>query len=275
MTRMNRIGLLGCGLLGSALAERFRGAGFDVLGYDAEPARSLGARSAAQVAAECRRVVLCLPHSGIVHGVLDEIGSRLSRDSILIDTTTGSPESSASLGARYRYVDATVGGSSRLVRERKAIVIAGGDDALFAESRDLFDTFADRVFHVGPAGHGARMKLAMNLVLGLNRAALAEGLAFAEVYGLDPAVTLEVFKAGPSFSAAMDAKGARMLERNYAPDARLKQHHKDVRLILEAGKACGAKLPLSTLHDRLLGEAEQMGLGDQDNCAIVEWFRSR
>ncbi len=275
MTGMHQIGLLGCGLLGAALAERFRGAGYNVLGYDAEPARCMGARSASQVAAECRRIVLCLPDSGIVHGVLDEIGSRLSPDTILIDTTTGTPESSAGLAKRYRYVDATVGGSSKVVRDRKAIVIAGGDPELFEEARPLFDTFAERVFHVGPAGHGARMKLAMNLVLGLNRAALSEGLAFAEAYGLDSAVALEVFKAGPSYSAAMTAKGDKMLERNYAPEARLKQHHKDVRLILEAGKAWGARLPMSSLHDRLLGEAEEMGLGDQDNSAIVEVFRSR
>jgi len=272
---MEQIGLLGCGLLGSAMAERLRSAGFQVLGYDSHPSRCMGARSPAQVATECRRIVLCLPHSGIVQGVLSEIGPKLSAGSILIDATTGSPESCASLAARYRYVDATIGGSSRLVRERKAIVIAGGEKALFEDCRDLFETFAERVFHVGPAGYGARMKLAVNLVLGLNRAALAEGLAFAEAYGLDPALTLEVFQAGPSYSAAMRAKGRKMLDRNYAPEARLAQHHKDVRLILDAGKACGAKLPLSTLHDRLLSEASQMGLADQDNSAIIEWFRSR
>ena len=110
--------------------------------------------------------------------------------------------------------------------------MVGGDGGAFDACRDLFDALARAAFHVGPVGSGARMKLATNLVLGLNRAALAEGLAFARSIGLDPAQALEIVLRGAAASRVADAKGPRMLAGDFAPEARLSQHLKDVRLIL-------------------------------------------
>ena len=141
--------------------------------------------------------------------------------------------------------------------------MAGGDAEAFARCRDLFACFAPRAFHLGPCGSGARMKLVVNLVLGLNRAALAEGLAFAAACGVDPAVALEVLKAGVSYSRVMDTKGPKMLAADFTPEARLSQHLK------------GARLPLSGLHRELLERLEAAGLGAADNCAIIEAFRQR
>lgn len=273
-----RAGLIGVGLLGSALADRLIAAGFPLLTFDIDPANRAGepAEDAASVARTCDRVILCLPDSSISARVLDEIAPALRTDAIVIDTTTGDPAEMERFGRRgFRYVDATVAGSSQQVRAGEAIVMAGGAPEDFAACREVFDAIAARTFHTGPCGSAARMKLVVNLVLGLNRAVLAEGLAFAERCGVDPAAALEVLRASPAYSKAMDAKGAKMLARDWTPQARLKQHRKDVRLILAEGARTAARLPLSETHDRLLFEAEKAGLADADNSAILEAFLRR
>ncbi|MBI4893628.1 MAG: NAD(P)-dependent oxidoreductase [Acidobacteria bacterium] len=278
------VGLIGVGLVGTALAERLLAAGFQVTGYDTDPAqlealRKLGGRPAAspQEAAAAPRLLLSLPTSSTGAQVLSQIEPHLAPGAIVLDTTTGDPAEIASFGARLHsrgvhYLDSTVGGSSRLVREGTAIYLCGGERQAFNACHDLFQAFGGRAFHVGPCGAGARMKLVLNLVLGLNRAVLAEGLAYAIAEGIDPAAALEILKAGPAYSRAMDAKGQKMLARDYSVEARLSQHLKDVRLILQTGAQNGARLPLSAVHRQLLEQAESAGFGAADNSAIFEAF---
>ena len=117
------------------------------------------------------------------------------------------------------------------------------------------------------------MKLVVNLVLGLNRAALAEGLSLADGLGLEGGLALECLQAGPAWSRAMDDKGQKMLEQDFAPQARLSQHLKDVRLILDSGRETSTRLPLSDVHCRLLESVETAGFGDEDNSAILRAYR--
>jgi len=272
------VGLIGIGLLGSALSQRLRDAGFSVTGFDIDPARGGNAASAAEVASSCRRILLSLPDSKVVAGVLDEIEVHLAGGAIIADTTTGDPEEMAAFGARLaergvRYLDATVAGSSRQVLAGEAMVIAGGDKSALEACAPLFACFARQTFHAGPAGAGARMKLVLNLVLGLNRAVLAEGLSLAERCGVDPAAALEILKAGPAYSRVMDTKGRKMLASDFTPEARLAQHLKDVRLILDMGRRTGARLPLSELHEKLLAALAGGGFAGADNSAIIQAFR--
>lgn len=286
MAHDSAIGLIGVGLLGTAIAERLLRAGFGLVGYDVAAERreafnALGGHaveSAEDVAHACRTLIICLPDSAVTASVLDQIEQHLHPETLVVDVTTGSPDEMEQFGRRLavrevRYLDATVAGSSRQVLAGEAIVMAGGDDAAFAAARDLIGSFASRSFHVGPAGSGARMKLIVNLVLGLNRAVLAEGLSFAEACGVNAELALEVLKASPAWSRAMDVKGHKMLARDYVPEARLRQHHKDVRLILAEGERHGAKLPLSAVHDDLLRQAEEAGYADADNSAVIEVLR--
>lgn len=281
MSAQLQIGIAGCGLLGSALAERYLAAGFRVLGFDIDAAtlaRFSGERAASlRDLRECGRIVLCLPNSHISAEVLAELDPRA--ESIVIDSTTGDPDEmrgfANTLAARgVSYLDATVGGSSKQVRAGEAIAIVGGEASVFEACRPLFEAFAARTFHVGEAGSGARMKLVLNLVLGLNRAVLAEGLRFAKSSGIDPALALEILKAGPAYSKAMDVKGLKMLSEDFTPEARLSQHLKDVRLILDQARQQGRPLPLSELHRTLLEKAEDAGFGAADNSAIVKAFDS-
>src|SRR5262249_29255620 len=157
------VGLIGLGLVGSALAERFLGAGFAVLGFDiaADRCDELRARggtvapSAAEVARAARRIVLSLPTSEIVQAVIEPLRPALATraGTIVVDTTTGDPEPTAALGAvlaadGVAYLDATIAGSSAQVRSGEVLVIAGGEAGVFAACRDLFAAFARRAFHV-------------------------------------------------------------------------------------------------------------------------------
>ncbi len=271
------VGLIGIGLLGSALAERLSAGGYTVVGYDVQPGRGT-AGSAAEVAAACRRVLLSLPNSKIAAAVLDGIEPHLRPGALIIDTTTGAPDDAARFAGRLKargagYVDATVGGSSEQMRRGEAIFICGAETAAFEECRDILACCSRQAFHVGPPGSGARMKLVTNLVLGLERAVLAEGLEYARASGIAPEVALEILKAGPAYSRPMDTKGQKMLTGDFTPQARLSQHLKDVRLILETGTCAGARLPLSELHRKLLEEVEAAGYGSADNSAIIKAFQ--
>lgn len=128
---------------------------------------------------------------------------------------------------------------------------------------------AAKTFYLGAWGNAAKMKLVTNLVLSLNRAALAEGLVFAEVTGLTKQVALEVLLDSPAYSRTMDAKGPKMVLGEFFPQARLAQHIKDVRLMQAEAERGGHTLPISSTHLRLLERAEAEGLGDLDNSAII------
>jgi len=278
------VGVIGLGLLGSAVSARLLGSGWSVWGYDVQqdPARTLvslggtALNSASEVFAACEITLLILPDSDVVATVL-EAAPPLSPGAVIIDLTTGDPDRMAEFGAQLAahgigYVDATVGGSSEQVRDGDAIVMAGGEKAVLDRQSAVLGSFAREVFHMGPWGNGARMKLAMNLVLGLNRAALAEGLAFAAACGLSMDDALRVLRASPAWSRVMDMKGRRMIEHDFVPAARLSQHRKDVDLILAAAGRSGARTPLSRVHRDLLAEVERAGFGAEDNSAIIRAF---
>lgn len=280
------VGLIGLGLIGSAVAERLLAAGHTVVGFDvSEEARiklsqqgGVRTSTAAEVAEEADIVWLALPNDTISRDVLTEIEPQLRAGQIIADLGTGDPLTAESLAAQLgdqgvTFLDATISGSSAQVRRGDVLVMVGGDDSGFDVCQRLFESFAWQVRHVGPSGRGAWMKLVTNLVLGLNRAALAEGLAFAEALGLEPAIALSVLRDSMAYSRIMDTKGPKMVMHDFTPEARLSQHLKDVRLIREAAARVGQLLPLSTEHQRLLELAESLGLGQLDNSAILEAMR--
>lgn len=283
MVRHPAVGLVGLGLMGSALADRLLGAGQRVLGWDidAECRAALReregdvARDAQEVFSSCSRVLLSLPSHREVGDVVQAAGPSLSRGLTIIDTTTGDPASTEELAKvlserGITYLDATISGSSAQVRAGSATMMVGGDAESFAACSDIFAGIGPQTFHTGPAGTGAKMKLVTNLVLGLNRAALAEGLAFAQSIGLDLDLSLAVMRGSTAYSRIMDTKGERMIRGDFAPDARLSQHLKDVRLIVDIGRQAGLPMPLSAAHRVVLEEAEAAGYGELDNSAIIK-----
>lgn len=279
------LSFIGLGLLGTALATRLARAGFSLRGYDPDPMarerlRALGGTvlDRAEDAALGRGTMIwSLPGPSQVEDTFAALEPLLQPGTIILDTTTGNPEDVARHARLFAvrgvsYLDCEIGGSSKQAAAGEAIVICGGEPDAVAASRGILDAISPRVFHAGPAGTATRMKLALNIAIGLHRAVLAESLSFAERNGIDPTLALEILKSSPAYSRAMDVKGAKMLMRDYTPEARLAQHLKDVRIILSTGAELGAYLPLSEVHERLLSKAVELGLGGMDNSAVKELF---
>lgn len=283
--RTETVGLVGIGLVGAALAERWLSRGRGVVGFDLNPQRrdlladrgGTPALELESIPQQCRCIVLSLPDAEVSRGVLSELLPHLPGDRLIVDTTTGDPREMQRQADKLRgcgigYIDATIAGSSEQVRSGEAMLLVGGHDVDVADVRDLLSEVSDRIVHLGPAGSGARMKLVVNLVLGLNRAVLAEGLAFAASCGIDPRQALEVLRMSPASSTVMQTKGEKMIDRDFAPQARLRQHLKDVRLIRAAAEEQGAPTPLSDVHQQLLERLVAGGFGDEDNSAIIRVF---
>jgi 3-hydroxyisobutyrate dehydrogenase-like beta-hydroxyacid dehydrogenase len=276
------VGMIGLGLMGTALTERLLAAGYTVwvgnrTRAKAEPLIARGARWADNPLQVCDRVLISLYTTDTVEEVLDGLADGLKPGQILIDTTTGEPEQTARLGERLaargvHYLDAPISGSSEQTRRGEVTTIVGGAREAFDACHDLLDCFSAKRIYAGPCGAGAKMKLVSNLVLGLNRAALAEGLVFARSMGLEAAAALEVLMGSMAYSRIMETKGQKMLAGDFSTEARLTQHLKDIRLILQAAAEGGQALPLTEAHCRLLEAAEAAGFGDMDNSAVIRAF---
>jgi len=281
------IGLIGVGLMGMAIAERLIKHNFELIGWDlkteqrAELARIGGrpAKNIQQVFADCDFVVLSLPNDEVVRGVLDDHATHLRNGQYVIDTSTGDPHAVLKLARSLQqrgvaYLDATISGSSAQVRDGSAIAIVGATEPAIIACQSILSSITPQVLHVGPPGSGSQMKLVTNLVLGLNRAALAEGLVFAKSLGLSLESTLAVLKSSMAYSRIMDTKGSKMIARDFSPQAKLDQHAKDVKLMLASAQMNNLELPLSETHLEILRRASQLGYGESDNSAIIEAYRA-
>lgn len=284
-TTPKRIGVIGLGLMGTAISQRMLEHDFSVFVWNrsrdkAEVLIEQGAVWSENPLLDCERVILSLYSSDVVAEVIDRFQAGLRASQILIDTTTGEPADTLAMGRRMaqqgvKYMDAPISGSSEQTRRGEAMVMVGGDESTFMSCNDLWPVLGRNVFYTGGCSSASRMKLVSNLVLGLNRVALAEGLSYAQAIDVNPAAALEVLKASAAYSRAMDVKGHKMLTGDFSVQARLSQHLKDVRIILQSANNAGLQLPLSQTHCHLLEQAEAMGFGEQDNCSIIKVYEGK
>ena len=291
MTTPKRIGIVGLGLMGSALAERLIGAGYGAVGFDidAEKLRSLdriggtAAASPADVARQCDVVFLAVFNTDQVEDVVERdllpaIGA--GSDKILLCASTCDPDRIAALAQRIapqglHLLDTPISGTSEQVRQGRGVALVGGDATKLAEVADILGAVFPSYFHMGPAGNAGRTKLAINLILGLNRLALAEGLVFAERMGLEPARFLDVARQAASYSQVMDTKGPKMVRGDFAPEGRARQTLKDVELMLAQARQLGQDLPLAKLNAEILQACVSNGEGDDDNSVVISEIRRR
>jgi 3-hydroxyisobutyrate dehydrogenase-like beta-hydroxyacid dehydrogenase len=285
------VGLVGLGLLGEALACRLLHAGYEVCGFDLDPARNarlaqLGGRSAASVAAvaeTCQPVVLAVFSTDQVETVVERellpaVGDNSGR--IVLCASTCDPDRIALIGARaaargLHLLETPVSGSSSQVSRGEGVGLIGGDLDVLAAVEPVVRAMFATYFHIGKLGDAGRAKLAVNLILGLNRLALAEGLVFAERLGLDPAAFLDVARRSASYSQVMDIKGTKMVHRDFTPEGRVVQHLKDVHLMLEQAQHAQQALPLLGIHAEVLEACVRQGEGDLDNSIVIEEIRRR
>ncbi|MBI2178680.1 MAG: NAD(P)-dependent oxidoreductase [Candidatus Tectomicrobia bacterium] len=285
-----KVGVIGLGLMGSALSGSLAKNGYEVRGYDIEPARmkeleGRGGKAAASPAGAAKGagfVLTSLLYGSTVREVClgkNGVAEAAEPGLIVIDASTSSPDDSAETARLLRekgigFVDASLSGGSNDAWAGTLVAVAGGEKADFERARPLIACFSRSVHYMGPNGAGALAKLIINHVLGLNRLALAEGLVFGMKAGVEMETLLGVLKDSAAYSKAMDQRGKIMISADYAnPISRVRQHHKDVRLILAQGQKLGAPMPLEQVHQQVLQAAELNGLADADTGAIVEVLR--
>jgi 3-hydroxyisobutyrate dehydrogenase-like beta-hydroxyacid dehydrogenase len=288
--------------MGTAVTQRLVAAGLEVLAYDVDAEKraaiaNVGAKpqaTAGVVIAGCEINVLCVFDTTQVEEVIagagggvDAIaqGSRFASASrgtrIFVVTSTCDPERLAALARRVeaqgaQIVEYPVSGTSRQVAQGDGVGLVGGDPAVIERAAPVLDAICASRHYLGEIGNGSRAKLAVNLILGLNRAAIAEGLVFAERLGLDRVAFLEVARGSAAYSRVMDVKGDAMARREYqAPQSRVDQSLKDFRLMLEQARARGQDLPFATIYARMLEDCVGHGEARWDNAAIAEAIARR
>jgi len=285
-----RIAVIGVGLMGTSLAKHLLSAGYPVTVHDLDSAKvealvRLGARKAHapdQIAAEADVIILSLPNSHVVNDVLTsslKLFETGRKGLMVIDTSTPDPDMSAAMAARLRergieMMDGTISGTSEMFAEKNAIFMVGGSEAAFQDCRPIFLAAAKEAFYMGPNGAGANTKLVVNLVLSLNRMALAEGLTLAARAGIDQAQALKVLKQSAAYSSAMDQKGDRMVKRNFLkPASTLTTSYKDSRLILALGAKLDCPLPMMSLYVQALASEISKGKTGLDPATIIDFYR--
>jgi 3-hydroxyisobutyrate dehydrogenase-like beta-hydroxyacid dehydrogenase len=249
------------------MAARLIERGIDVTVWNRNPARCEGfpqvAATQTQAAAGADVVVLMLADAAAV----DEVTRPLPEQLTVVDMSTSGPECARMLGHRFRHAcDAPVGGSLSEAEQGTLAVYAGGEDELVTSLEPLLSLLG-AVHRMGPLGSGQSIKLAGNMLMLANTAALAEALDLVRRLGLDPERALAALAAGPGSSRAVTHKGPAMLRREYGPPARftLRLAAKDALLARELSGG-----PVSAMVARLYQQALDQGLGDRDYSAVWE-----
>ena len=291
MNANRQVGVIGLGLLGSAIAERLIGAGFRPHGFDIDPATravferrgGVFAQSLAEIATRCDPLILAVYNTEQVEavverGILPVVGGRSGQ--IVLCASTCDPDRVAALAQRMAskglyLLETPISGTSEQVRKGDGVGLLGGDREKLQQVSEIVEAITPAYFYVGEVGNGGRAKLAINLILGLHRLALAEGLVFASRLGLDPAAFLKVARASAAESQVMGTKGPKMIAADFAPEGRVRQTLKDVHLMLDQAEKLGQQLPLLAINAEVLQACVDHGEADLDNSIVIEEIRRR
>jgi putative dehydrogenase len=282
MASPSPVGMIGLGLMGTALAARLIEAGIPVIGFDIDPARcrSFGgeaAASAEEVMARCRTAVIAVFNAEQAEAVFGGFRGAGLAD-LVICTTTCAPHEIVNLSSRaaqlhLQFVEAPISGTSAEVRAGSAMALIAGEGATIDAAATVLNILCPRQTRMGRIGDAARTKLAINLVLQNNRAALAEGLAFAESMGLDAPAFLASLRESAAYSRVMDTKAKKVLARDFSPQSHIAQTLKDAELILEEARRTKQHLPMTQVQAGLLRAAITLAGADADSAAIIEAIR--
>ena len=281
---MGPVGIVGLGLLGSAVAARLRSAGRDVLGHDvvAERQRALeaiGGRAAASAAAVAERadpICVVLPSLAAVEDVV--LGARglaaAARGRTIVQMSTISPALTERLAREVTarglgFLDCPISGTSGMVERGQGVIFVGGARALFDRWEPVLASVLARPVYIGRAGQAMTLKLVANLLVALHSAAAAEALVMARQAGLDLGLVLEVLGAGAATSRMLEVRGPLIAKGEFPPQMKLDLFMKDLHLIQDAARAVGAPLPLTDVAERLYASVNAEGHGGEDLSVVV------
>lgn len=256
---MKKLGFIGIGRMGRPMAERLLSAGhyLTVFNRTLSKAESLVAQGAhiadspKQVVEESEITFSMLSDDQAVQDVYFSrtgVMAGLTSDKVVIDCSTISDDLTLRLwqladqiGAWF--LDVKILGTVKPAKEGKLVLMVGGEETIYTEVLDLLKVFGQEIFYLGPAGTAAKMKLSLNIILGLTMQAIAEAVALAEKSGLDRSQLFDILNVSNLSSSFSKSKARLILERQFAPQFTLKLMDKDFRLILNLAKKLNVPLP--------------------------------
>jgi 3-hydroxyisobutyrate dehydrogenase-like beta-hydroxyacid dehydrogenase len=281
------VGILGLGLIGTAFSERLVGADIAVIGFDSDTSRceklrangGMVAASPRELASQCGAIVIAVYDCAQAEALFSDLESGAARPAIICTTTCAPVEivrlATRAANAGFPFVEAPISGTSAEVRDGTANALVAGDAGVIDATERLLGILCPRSVRIGKIGDASRAKLAINLILQNNRAALAEGIVLAERMGLDANIFLATARRSAAYSRVMDTKGEKMLNRDFRPQSHLSQTLRDAELILEEAARHRLDLPVTLAQTGLLRAAIAMEGPDSDSAAVIEAIRQR
>ena len=287
---MERIGFVGLGTMGAAMAANVRRAGFEVTIWNRTPGRAgalleLGAVEAATPAEAARAadiVVTCVSDTPDVDAVLfgeHGVAEGLARGGLVIDCSTISPSATAGFAARLAgegigFVDAPVSGGSEGAKLGTLTILVGGEVADVERARPVLAAMGRTITHFGPAGSGQAVKAVNQVVIAGIYLGVAEGMVLAIKAGLDPAAVATALGGGVAKSWILENRSGKMIANDYPLGFRTSLHLKDLAIALDLARSVGATLPVSALAAQLEAGLVARGYGDEDMSNLARAIRS-
>jgi len=286
------VGMIGLGIMGSAMSFNLGRAGFRVVGFDIVPHRraelvrsgGIAARSPRDVARRANIIVTSLPSANALSEVAEDLAQSGGRGTIVIETSTlpiPVKEAARDVLARRGGVllDCPLSGTGAQARVKDLIIYASGDRAAYRKTVPVLQGFTRANYYVGPFGAGSKMKFVANLLVAIHNVAAAEAMVLGMKAGLDPALVLKVVSDGAGGSRMLQVRGPMMVKGDYS-EATMKNEvwQKDMTIIGDFARKIDCPTPLFAASAPIYNAAMAMGLGKEDTgavCAVLEQMAGR
>ena len=283
--RLERIGFVGLGLMGLPMSKRLVEAGYPLTVWNrtrakAAPVLEAGAQWAdtpQAVAAASDLVITMVTNSQAVEQVIcgpNGVLAGARRGLLIVDMSSIDPDTSRSVAGRARsagvdMIDAPVTGSVPQAATGVLGIMVGGPAELLERARPVLNHLGTKIMHVGPNGSGATIKAIHNMIFSVILLADAEGLVLAQRAGIDPKILMEVIGAGGGRNGAMETRGPRILDRDFAPRFSLANQYKDLTNALSLAQQLSVPMPTAGAAQHLYRAAAAQGKGDMDSSIVV------
>jgi 3-hydroxyisobutyrate dehydrogenase/2-hydroxy-3-oxopropionate reductase len=287
MPEREQLGFIGLGIMGFPMAENLMKAGHPVTVYNRTREKSdalvqrgaAAAASPSEVARRAQIIFLCVGDTNAVEEMCAALLEAVQPGTVVVDTSTISPDASRALAARFRergvsFLDAPCTGSKAGATNATLTFMVGGEKAAYDRVLPYLQAMGKKIFHVGGNGMGLQAKLTQNLIGALTVQAMAEGFVLARKAGLSPSLVLEVLQASVARNPMIDGKLPLVLERHFEPQFSLKWMHKDLTLMLESARRLEVPLPVTALVREMYGAAMASGHGEEDFASVVTVMES-
>lgn len=279
-----KLGFIGLGIMGAPMAGHLLKAGHQLFVHTRSTVRKEIAEGGAtvckngsEVAQKADVVFLMLPDTPDVEAALfgeDGVAKGLSKGKVVVDMSSISPTATKTFAQKINalgceYLDAPVSGGEVGAKNAALTIMVGATDAGFARVKPLFELMGKNITLVGGNGDGQTCKVANQIIVALNIAAVGEALVFASKAGADPAKVRQALMGGFASSRILEVHGERMIKRTFNPGFRIKLHQKDLSLALQGARELGVALPQTAGAAQLMQACAANGLADMDHSALV------